>query len=156
MAPMRNVSPEHPRLPFLFALDEDYTEDDVAAIEELVEELASSRQWTLGAPDFIDQRESSDEGTKYEQHIRTVGGVIDLYSGFPPWGDQIRRDVDLAQLDDVKAIVAACSEFTKRRGLTITLELNDTWCGWIEKGVPDEAVTVGLIGEWEKALQTSA
>jgi hypothetical protein len=146
------VSPHHPRLPFLFALDEQYSEDDVEAMKAFVAELGGSRSWLLGAPEYVNQSQMTEWDRPEDLPIRTVGGVIELYSAFPPWGDQLPRETDLAHLAEVKAIVDALKVFTAKRKLNVTLELDDTWVGQIVDGVADDMVTDDLIGEWERSI----
>jgi hypothetical protein len=146
------LSPDHPKLPFLFALDEEYSEDDVKAMEVLVEQLGKSREWLLGAPEYVDQSQTTEWDGPDDLPIRTVGGVIELFSAFPPWGDRLPRETDLAHLAEVKAIVEALKTFTAQRKLHVTLELDDTWVGQIVDGFADDMVTDDLIGEWERSV----
>jgi hypothetical protein len=145
-----SVSPDHPKIPLLFCLDDRIDDIAVEKMRRLVEELADAREWTIAPPDFVDETEES-ENPEYDD-IRTVGGVIDLYSGFPPWGDRLPIEVDRAQLADVKFIVEKLAKLSAELQSEIAFEYNDESIGWIERGVPDRSITEGWIGEWERAI----
>jgi hypothetical protein len=149
---MSAISPDHPRQTFLFALDEDYTLEDETGMKALVAEIAASRTWVLGPPDYVDQSETTEWDEADDKPIRTVGGAFELYSGHPPWGDKLPREIDRRHFDEVEAVVNALVEFTRLRQIEVTLELDGKWVGQIVKGVPDDLVTDTLLGEWRRSL----
>jgi hypothetical protein len=84
--------------------------------------------------------------------LRTLGGFIELYSTLPPWCDALPQDVDRAHLEEVKALISALADLSKKTGHEIAFELDSSQIGWIERGVVDRSLREGLIEEWEKSL----
>ena len=54
--------------------------------------------------------------------------------------------------EETKATVAALSQFSARHEVEIALELDDEFIGVITGGIPDDAISEGLLGEWERTL----
>jgi hypothetical protein len=120
-------------------------------MRHLVKDLGSARRWTAGPPEWIDHTNEEVDNT-VDEPARTVGGVLELFSALPPWGDRLSPEVDRAQYDEVTFLVGLLSDFSKSTGQQICIELEGTQVGWIERGVPDEGIEKGLLSEWERAL----
>lgn len=148
---MAPVQSDHPRRNFVWRV-EGPTDIDAEAerLERLIDRLAATRTWTIAPPEFIDDEDPGDENFP---PLRIIGGVLEIYSGLPPWGERLPTDVDRAQLEEVRSVVDALREFSAARDLTIALELDGDSTGWIERGNPDELITVALLGEWERVLR---
>lgn len=153
---MPPVSPDHPQLTLLFAIDadaDDITEDAIDAMRAAIASLASSRSWTIAPPEFIDEEDNSSSTQPGDQPIVTVGGFVQLYSSFPPWGERLPTTVDRAQYEEAKAIVDAMATYSREKQLDLVFEYEDEAIGYIERGAPDEGLTVGLLAEWDRVLR---
>ena len=82
-----------------------------------------------------------------------MGGILELYSGWPPWGERLPPEIDRAQLEEVETVIDALSEFSAQTGLPIEFELEGDSVGSIVRGTPDESLAETLLGEWRKSLQ---
>ena len=142
----------HPKLIFLFYYSDAFEEKDVVLMRELVEEISSSRRWVIGPPRFIDETEPDVQNDE-DCPIRTVGGVLKIYSALPPWGDALPRELDEAHYEEVEAIVTALCELSNHTGAQIGLELGGDQVGWIQNGIPDTGISLVLLGEWKKGLE---
>lgn len=81
-----------------------------------------------------------------------VGGVVEIYSGYPPWGDRLPLEVDRAQLDEVRCTIAALSDFSREYDREIAIEYGGELIGTIVAGAPHPTLTEGLLGPWEQQL----
>ncbi len=149
---METVSPDHPQLPLLFAIDGDPSDEDTDAMGDVVDELAASRTWTIAPPEFVNEEDDSSDDPE-DAPIVTVGGVVQLYSAFPPWGERLPLSVRRAQYDEVFAIVERMKDFSRTRGVDIVFEYAGESIGDIEGGVADKMLAVGLLGEWDRELR---
>jgi hypothetical protein len=145
---------DHPQIPLLFFIEGSKEADVGAALmQETIDALARSRTWALGPPRFINETELSDRPGELPRRI--VGGVLDLYSAFPPWGGQLPSQVDRQQLQDAEAVVDAMTEFSAGTGHSIIFMYEGEDIGAIDAGDPDDGLTEGLLGEWRRALDGS-
>ena len=149
---MEPLSPDHPQIGLLFAIDGEPSDADARAMQDLVEALVSSRKWTLSPPEFVNEEDDSSDDPG-DTPIITVGGVMKLYSSFPPWDDKLPAAVDRAQYDEVVEIVDRMKEFSLSRGVDIVFEYDGEFVGKIRKGIANDSLSVGLLGEWGRALK---
>jgi hypothetical protein len=61
--------------------------------------------------------------------------------------------VDRTQYEEARAIVDSMAALSAASQVDIVFEYNGEAIGWIEAGKPDESLTVGLLGEWERVLR---
>jgi hypothetical protein len=132
----------------LFFVDDDLPPDADAAIERAVAEMAPLRDWTVGPPEFVDQHH--DDGA------RTIGGVLTLYAPQTVDGRDLPLELDRRLLNDARAFVDRVVELSRATGVTFGFELDQDSTGWVTNGEPDTSVTIGLIGEWERVLESRA
>lgn len=149
---MTTVSPDHPQLDLLFAIDGDGGSDDVTAMHEAVVALASSREWGVEPPEFVNETDDSSCTDPGDQPIVTIGGVLRLYSSFPPWGSRLPLEIDRAQLEDARAVIAAMAALSRERGLTIVFEYDGEAIGSIDEGTIDDSLATTFVSEWERSL----
>lgn len=150
--PRRDLT-QPPRARLLLYVYDDLNALLVESMRQLVAELASRRTWIVAPPGFVDATEAPEHPDDPEDlPIRTVGALLEQHSLLPPWGDQVPPEVDRSMLEETKATVAALSEFSARHQVEIAVELDDEFIGVITDGVPDDAISDGLLGEWERAL----
>ncbi len=143
---------DHPMQNFLFYYSNNFDEASVALMQSLVDKISDSRSWVIRAPQFIDETDPDEKSGK-DYSIRTVGGVLEIYSALPPWGEVLPREIDQAHYEEVEAIVIALCELSKETDAEIGLELGGEQVGWIQKGVADRGISEILLGEWKKALE---
>ncbi len=149
------MSVNHPTIDLLFAIEGDVSDEDAQAMGALIESLASSRGWTLSAPEFVDEKDDSSDDPE-DAPIITVGGLLKVYSSFPPWKDKLPATVDRAQYNEVVDIVERMKEFSIARGVDIVFEYDGEVVGYIRKGIADDSLSDGLLGEWDRSLDHDA
>ncbi|MBA3458804.1 MAG: hypothetical protein H0T46_02505 [Deltaproteobacteria bacterium] len=149
---MEPLSPDHPQINLLFAIDGEPSDADARAMQDLVEALVSSKEWTLSPPEFVNEEDDSSDDPE-DKPIITVGGVMRLYSSFPPWDDKVPAAVDRAQYDEVVEIVERLTEFSLSRGVDIVFEYDGEVVGKIRKGLANDSLSDGLLGEWGRTLE---
>lgn len=130
----------------MFFLDSDFDDADVAQLHTVVVAEGISRNWMLGPPTFIDDTDSHG--------LRTVGGILRLYSALPSLGERLPLTVDRAHLEEVRHLICFLSKFSADSGVDIGFELDGEAVGCIEGGAADESLAVGFIGEWESHLES--
>jgi hypothetical protein len=142
---------DHPKQKLLFYIYSDFDESAVEALRDHILKLDKGRSWVLSGPAFVN---FTDEPTNKEldRGIRTVGGVIEIYSGLPPWNAKLPVEIDRALFNDVKAIVESMVHFSRERGVDIGFELDGVDVGWIVNGILDELLQEGLLGEWRRSV----
>ena len=144
------MDPNWPRYDLIFYLDGTVDADDSEAVATLIARLRQEHSWTLGPPQMVDE---VDDYCPYpeDKPIRTLGGALELYvTTFD--GRYVDRDVDAAHLAEVSVLMDELSEFSKLSGHDIVLELGGKYVGEIESGVPNPNLRIGLIEEWQRAL----
>ena len=146
---MATVQPDHPHRELLFRI-EGPSDDDSAAMEALVDQLADAREWSIAPPEFFDFIDDDEDG---DMPLRIVGGSVEFYSALPPWGDVLPVEMFRTNFEEVRAIVDNLRALSAARHIVIALEIDQDSNGWIEDGKPDELVTVMLLGEWERVLR---
>jgi hypothetical protein len=146
MAMTAALDPDHPKHMLLFFLEQDIDDAIRQKMKEFVEQLAGIKEWVNGPPCFVNELQEAEDETPLE----TVGGYIELYSGWSPW--KVPREIDLQQLQDVEVLVAALCQFSRENNLFLLFELNGDSVGDIDHGVMDELLAEVLIGEWRRGL----
>lgn len=134
----------------LFFVAGDVTDSIREKVRDFVLNLASLRQWLIGPPRFINEREEPLDRSRGDMPIDTLGGCLEIYSAWPSW--KLPREIDRQHLDEVTALVAAAREFSRRHKLTFEFELDGTFVGTITDGEMDRCLSGGLLGEWKRHL----
>lgn len=138
---------DHPKQRLLFHIAQDFEEDLPPLVQRVVGEVGRGRDWLIEAPQFIDEIHASNFGTP----VRTVGGVLMVYSALPTW--QLPVEADKQHLDEVTWLVEALRQFSAEHSLAIEFELDGTFVGSVEDGRIDRTLAEGLLGEWRKELE---
>jgi len=105
-------------------------------IEELAK-IADSREWTVEAPSVV----VTEDGT--------YGIKVTVYSAI---GTGLPKEIDRKCYEDVNAVLELCCGLGKTSGMDFEVDYRDECIGEILKGKMDKSLTVGLLGEWKKAL----
>jgi len=123
----------------LVYLSGEFDESDVSAFGRAVESLASSRRWTLGPPEFVNETDASSCTAPEDEPIRTVGVVLavtepDTVPGTPR--------------EEVTAFIDALAALSGERGVEMEVQLGETYAGEIRAGVPDRLIREGVLATW--------
>ena len=135
----------HTNLPtqtLLFFVGQEFDEELEPEIEQLVEDLADSRPWSIHPPEFVNEADDDD--------IETLGGMLTVYNALPP--NNLATELDRANLEEVKDLVRMLQTFSQERDIVFELELDQVSVGTIENGQMDESLRIGLLEEWERVL----
>ena len=138
---MSTLEPNHPKVDLVFAVVGGTRPHTDVALERALEQLGRSRHWSLGPPEVV---ELADEGR--------VGGVLQVYSALPPWGDKLPKDLDTANFSEVSALVEALKSFSRDYEVDIEIVLGGVDVGVIRRGTPNSSLSDGLLGEWKRVL----
>ena len=123
----------------LVCLSDEFEESDVLALRSVVAALVPGRDWTVRAPEFVDETDSSSCTAPEDEPVRTVGAVLEVTApGSIPGTPRA----------EVSAFIDALAAFSGERGLEMEVELGDTYAGEIRAGVPDRLVREGLLAPW--------
>lgn len=146
------VSPDHPRVPLLFAIEWELTDEVADAMASFVDDVVRSREWTITIPRFVDELDDSSGADPDDEPIRTIGLAAEVLSGFPPWGDRIPVDVDRVEWDDVSLLVQKFADFSRQQNVEIVVEFDGEAIGWIKNGSVDSGLTETLLCEWRRSI----
>ena len=144
------MRPDHPKQGFCFFVEGEFDREISEKLDLLIENLAAAKTWTIGPPIPTYDPASADVSGSHEP--MTTGGMLELYSAWPPWNQFLPRDVDIAQFHECEALIEALCPFSREHNLEIAFQLDQTQVGWIENGKVDRLLTQGLLTEWRKAL----
>jgi hypothetical protein len=146
------IAADHPRQKFAFFIEDDVSPSDVQAMEAAVSSLARSRAWVIDRPRFVNETLEPESPEDYPIH--TVGGFLELFSAWPPWGERLPRQIDKGQLSAVESVIDAMITLSKAIGKEIAFELDGTQVGWISNGEPDRSIRDGLLGPWRQHVES--
>lgn len=145
----QGLIPGHLKNTLYFMLLTPVTDELASAFEDVLATFPERRKWIIDSPQLVDHIETDVE-QKHETH--TYGCAAQLYSALPPWGDLLPKEVDKAHFEEVLLIIDEVTTLSKRFNCNFSLQLDQTHIGYIQGGLMDESIRVGLLGEWEKAL----
>lgn len=134
---------DFPRQSFRFCLAQDVEPWIKEAISQLVDNLATSREWSVKPPKFLDA--VNEDGQE------VVGGDLEVYSALLP--TKLPADMDLRNLEEVEALINEVKVLSLREELAFEFWLGDTYVGSIEDGVVDRTLQEGLINPWRDNLK---
>lgn len=143
----------HPRQKFLFFIEEDLeneiNESEIENLRNVVELLSMSNDWIISPPQFVNESDN-DSGAI----TNICGCLLETYCSFPPLDKLIPREVHETLFAEAILVIEAFKDYSQETSHTVTLELDDVYVGSIVKGVYDKSLRLGLIGEWEKNLNS--
>lgn len=123
----------------------------ISEVEDLIKKIAGSREWILGPPVFVNEEDEGDGEDGEDDTLYILGGLFRLYSSYAP--ERLPRDVERIHFEEVKEIVEQVRRFSSNKQIVFAFELDQDDIGRIENGILDKFLRVGLLEEWEKALQ---
>ena len=140
---MHSIPLELAKQKLIFYVAQDLDQSIRSNVQQLVNEVAASRIWSVTPPSFIDEIDES--GTE------VVGGILEIYSALPP--NLLPIEMDSKNLDDVEALVGAVKKLSENENLSFEFQLNTTFVGAIEDGVIDRVLLDGLLVPWRNHLK---
>lgn len=140
---MHSIPLELAKQKLIFYVAQDLDQSIRSNVQQLVNEVAASRIWSVTPPSFIDEIDES--GTE------VVGGILEIYSALPP--NLLPIEMDSKNLDDVEALVGAVKKLSENESLSFEFQLDTTFVGAIEDGVIDRVLLDGLLVPWRNHLK---
>ncbi|WP_017530286.1 hypothetical protein [Pseudomonas fluorescens] len=140
---MHSIPLEHAKQKLIFYVAQDLDQSIKSDVQQLVNELAASRVWSISPPSFVDE---IDEGGE-----EVVGGMLEIYSALQP--NILSTDMDSKNLDEVEELISAVRDLSEREGLSFEFQLDTTYVGSIDDGVIDRALLEGLLVPWRDNLK---
>ena len=140
---MHSIPLELAKQKLIFYVAQDLDKSIRSNVQQLVNEVAASRIWSVTPPRFIDEIDESG--------AEVVGGIMEIYSALPP--NILPIEMDSKNLDDVEALVGAVKKLSENENLSFEFQLNTTFVGAIEDGVIDRVLLDGLLVPWRNHLK---
>ena len=140
---MHSIPLELAKQKLIFYVAQDLDQSIRSNVQQLVNEVAASRIWSVTPPSFIDEIDES--GTE------VVGGILEIYSALPP--NLLPIEMDSKNLDDVEALVGAVKKLSENESLSFEFQLDTPYVGAIEDGVIDRVLLDGLLVPWRNHLK---
>lgn len=140
---MNSIPLELAKQKLIFYVAQDLDQSIRSNVQQLVNDVAASRIWSVTPPSFIDEIDES--GTE------VVGGILEIYSALPP--NLLPIEMDSKNLDDVEALVGAVKKLSENESLSFEFQLDAAYVGAIEDGVIDRLLLDGLLVPWRNQLK---
>ncbi|WP_342308686.1 hypothetical protein WLF14_01045 [Pseudomonas fluorescens] len=140
---MHSIPLELAKQKLIFYVAQDLDQSVRSNVQQLVNEVAASRIWSVTPPSFIDEIDESG--------AEVVGGILEIYSALPP--NILPIEMDSKNLDDVEALVAAVKKLSEKENLSFEFQLDTTFVGAIDDGVIDRVLLDGLLVPWRNHIK---
>ena len=140
---MHSIPLELAKQKLIFYVAQDLDQSIRSNVQQLVNEVAASRIWSVTPPTFIDEIDESG--------AEVVGGILEIYSALPP--NILPIEMDSKNLDDVEALVGAVKKLSENENLSFEFQSDTTFVGAIEDGVIDRVLLDGLLVPWRNHLK---
>ena len=140
---MHSIPLELAKQKLIFYVAQDLDKSIRSNVQQLVNEVAASRIWSVTPPRFIDEIDESG--------AEVVGGFLEIYSALPP--NILPIEMDSKNLDDVEALVGAVKKLSEKENLSFEFQLDTTFVGAIEDGVIDRVLMDGLLVPWRNHIK---
>lgn len=77
--------PDYPRQTLLFIVSQpDLGHDMYELTQQFIREVADLREWLLGPPRLVHEREPMQGLGPKDQPLELIGGCLEIYSALPP------------------------------------------------------------------------
>ncbi|PTS82060.1 hypothetical protein DBR00_18255 [Pseudomonas sp. HMWF032] len=140
---MDSIPLERAKQKFIFYVAQDLDQSIRSNVQQLVNEVAASRIWSVTPPSFIDEID--------ETGAEVVGGMLEIYSALQP--NVLPIEMDSKNLDDVEALVGAVKKLSEKENLSFEFQLDTTFVGAIDDGVIDRVLLDGLLVPWRNHIK---
>ncbi|MGK9416208.1 hypothetical protein ACSSUR_08630 [Pseudomonas cedrina] len=140
---MQPITLECAKQKLIFYVAQDLDQTIRSNVQQLVNEVAASRVWSVTPPSYIDEIDESG--------AELVGGILEVYSALPP--NILPIELDSKNLDDVEALVGAVKKLSEKENLSFEFQLDTTFVGAIDNGVIDRVLLDGLLVPWRNHIK---
>lgn len=140
---MHSVPLEHEKQKLIFYVAQDLDQSIRSHVQQLVNEVAASRIWSIAPPTFID---AIDEGG-----AEVVGGMLEIYSALQP--SILSVDMESKNLDEVEEIICAVRMLSEKKNISFEFQLDTTFVGAIDDGVIGRVLLEGLLVPWRNHMK---
>ncbi|KRP62617.1 hypothetical protein [Pseudomonas orientalis] len=140
---MHSIQLKFAKQKLIFYVAQDLDQTIRSNVEQLVNEVAASRIWSVTPPSYIDEID--------ENGAEVVGGILEIYSALPP--NILPIEMDSKNLDDVEALVGAVKKLSEKENISFEFQLDATFVGAIEDGVIDRVLMDGLLVPWRNHIK---
>lgn len=140
---MHSVPLEHEKQKLIFYVAQDLDQSIRSHVQQLVNEFAASRKWSIAPPTFID---AIDEGG-----AEVVGGMLEIYSALQL--SMLSVDMDSKNLDEVEEIICAVKKLSEKENISFEFQLDTAYVGVIDDGVIDRILLEGLLAPWRNHIK---
>ncbi|WP_449125652.1 hypothetical protein [Pseudomonas viridiflava] len=139
---MYSTTLERKKQKLIFYVAQDVDQRIRSNVQQLVNEVAASRMWSITPPSFFDEID--------ENGIELVGGVLEVYSGLQP--NTLPIEMDSKNLDDVEVLIIAVKKLSDQENLSFEFQLDVSFVGAIDDGVIDRVLLDGLLVPWRNHI----
>jgi hypothetical protein len=119
-----------------------------AWLQDVVAKLAASRTWVVGPPVVVDAADAPDD-----EAIEASGLQLEIVSAQS--FVELPKALDQRQFVEVAAVVECLRLASQERGVSFECEIDGRYVGLIERGSLNRKLANGLLGEWERHLESS-
>lgn len=140
---MHSVPLEHEKQKLIFYVAQDLDQSIRSHVQQLVNEVAASRIWSIAPPTFID---AIDEGG-----AEVVGGMLEIYSALQP--SILSVDMESKNLDEVEEIICAVRMLSEKENISFEFQLDTNFVGAIDDGVIGRVLLEGLLVPWRNHMK---
>lgn len=140
---MHSIPQECAKQKLIFYVAQDLNQSIRSSVQQLVDEVAASRMWSIAPPSFIDEIDKNGS--------EVVGGMLELYSALQP--NKLSVDMDSKNLDEVEALIGAVQKLSEKESLSFEFQLDATFVGAIDDGVIDRVLLEGLLMPWRNHIK---
>jgi len=144
-----SINSNHPKQQFAFFITSELDERAVVDLKHLIKTISLEREWVLGPPEFFDEVDEP-ENPEIDDEIRTVGGILNIYSAMPPW--RLPKEIDEKHFLEVKLIIDSLLLFSNINKCEIEFEIDGVHVGTIQNGIANNLITKGLLDEWKNGI----
>jgi hypothetical protein len=138
-----------PRDKLLFYVADEVTPQIRERVRRFISEMANSRQWVLGPPQYVDMTEELATRAG-DLPVETVGGELEVCSAQVPEG--LPRDVDARHYAEVHDLVQAVRRLSEEAAVPFEFMYRGLYAGAVEAGDIDKTLQVGLLDEWRRRV----
>jgi hypothetical protein len=142
---------EHPKDVLLFYVAGRADESLVRSVGEMIDRLAQERAWVISPPYFVDQEEEMID-PETGRPVRTVGGLLEMYTAHGEWRRELPAEVDAAHFEECQSVVSRVADLSRASGAEFHFEFQGELVGVIQGGEADERLAEQFLGTWAIAV----
>ncbi|QGJ71593.1 Hypothetical protein PBC10988_33000 [Planctomycetales bacterium 10988] len=143
------IPKKHPKTMLFFLFPEVPPLEQTSEFGKILEVLENEHEWLGGPPMVFDTEEDFPD----MEEFHTYGGNIELYSMLPEDIDQLPKEADRRQFEEISLLIEKLLPFTDKHGCLLDLTLDQDSIGKIEKGSLDETAQT-YFKKWKKRIES--